>query len=126
MTLLLVLAGAAALVAAAIAVVALRNARRAQFVSAAGWTDAAGSEFSGLSESARCDLAFALGALDDARSQQLLERALDDPSEPVALAAAHALMRRGSRTRVDDYLAGHPGERTSRIATVLALLTPRS
>ena len=45
-----------------------------------GWTDAAGAEFGALAEPARCDMIFAVAALDDDRSLQLLEYALDDPS----------------------------------------------
>jgi hypothetical protein len=125
-TLLLVLVGVAVLVAAALATVGLRNSRRTQRACDADWTDGVGSEFSGLSEPARCDLVFALGALYGRRSQDLLERALDDPSEPVALAAAHALMRRGSLARVEAHLAARPGERANRLASTLALLTPQS
>jgi len=86
------------------------------------WTNEAGAEFSGLTESARCDLVFAVAALEDERSQRLLEHALDDPAEPVALAAAHALAGSGRRTLVERYLADHPGLRADRIAQALALL----
>lgn len=88
------------------------------------WTDAAGDEFSGLSEPARCDLIFAVAALDDERSQRLLEHALDDPSEAVSIAAAHALHSRGHSEFVQRYLADRPGERADRIAQTLALLAP--
>jgi hypothetical protein len=90
------------------------------------WTSAAGDDFSGLSESARCDLIFAVAALDDERSQRLLEHALDDPSEAVSIAAAHALHSRGCNAEVERYLADHPGERAVRIARTLALLSPES
>jgi HEAT repeat protein len=86
------------------------------------WTHGAGAEFAALSEPARCDMIFAVAALDDDRSSELLERALDDPSEAVALAAAHALAGRGSSPVVERYLASHPGERADRIAGTLALL----
>jgi hypothetical protein len=86
------------------------------------WTHEAGAEFGGLTESARCDLVFAVAALDDERSQQLLEHALSDPAEPVALAAAHALAGRGERAMVDAFLAAHPGLRADRIAQALSLL----
>jgi hypothetical protein len=86
------------------------------------WTSEAGSEFAGLPEPARCDLVFAVAALEDERSQQLLEHALDDPAEAVSLAAAHALTARGQRERVDQHLAGHPGARADRIAQALSLL----
>ncbi|MBV8491830.1 MAG: hypothetical protein JO199_14985 [Candidatus Eremiobacteraeota bacterium] len=91
-----------------------------------GWTNAAGDEFSGLSEPARCDLIFAVAALGDDRSMRLLEHALDDPAEAVSIAAAHALHRRGCNDVVDRYLAAHPGERSERIASTLALLAPES
>jgi hypothetical protein len=89
------------------------------------WTNEAGDEFAGLSESARCDLVFAVAALEDSRSQRLLEHALDDPAEPVALAAAHALVSSGRRAVVERYLADHPGLRADRIAQTLALLDSR-
>lgn len=87
-----------------------------------GWTSAAGEEFAGLNESARCDLVFAVGALDDERSQALLEHALGDPSEAVAVAAAHTLVGGGRGAVVEDFLSTHPGEHAARIAQVLELL----
>jgi HEAT repeat protein len=86
------------------------------------WTTQAGDEFAGLTESARCDLIFAVADLNDERSHQLLLHALDDPSDAVALAAAHALARRGSGETVNDYAQSHPGERAQRILQTLALL----
>jgi hypothetical protein len=86
------------------------------------WTNEAGEEFAGLSEAARCDLVFAVAALEDERSQHLLEYALNDPAEAVSLAAAHALAGHGRRTVVDTYLTSHPGARADRIAQALALL----
>jgi hypothetical protein len=86
------------------------------------WTTEAGAEFAGLTEPARCDLIFAVSGLQDERSQQLLVHALDDPSDAVALAAAHALVRRGDVPAVDDYVARHPGERSERLARTLELL----
>lgn len=86
------------------------------------WTTQAGDEFAGLSESARCDLIFAVSALNDDRSQRLLVHALDDPSDAVALAAAHALGRRGSTDTVTQYAQQHPGDRAQRIVQTLALL----
>jgi hypothetical protein len=86
------------------------------------WTNEAGAEFAGLSESARCDMIFAVAALDDERSQRLLEHALSDPAEPVALAAAHALTSQGRRGLVDSFLGEHPGARADRIAQALSLL----
>ncbi len=86
------------------------------------WTAQAGAEFAGLSESARCDLIFAVSDLQDDRSHQLLSHALDDPSDAVALAAAHALARRGSAAAVSEYAQRRPGERSERIVQTLALL----
>jgi hypothetical protein len=86
------------------------------------WTTQAGEEFAGLSESARCDLIFAVSDLSDERSEQLLRHALDDPSDAVALAAAHVLARRGRAEAVNEYAQCHPGERAERIVQTLALL----
>lgn len=86
------------------------------------WTREAGEEFAGLSEAARCDLIFAVADLHDERSRQLLVHALDDPSDAVALAAAHALVRRGESYAVDEYAGHHPGERSERLARTLELL----
>lgn len=87
------------------------------------WTKAAGEEFAGLSEAARCDLIFAVNDLRDERSQQLLVHALDDPSDAVALAAAHALAARGELASVESYAHVHPGERAQRILDTLTLLS---
>ncbi|MDQ2872199.1 MAG: hypothetical protein M3R35_03605 [Candidatus Eremiobacteraeota bacterium] len=89
---------------------------------ASDWTAQAGEEFAGLSEPARCDLIFAVAALDDARSHQLLVHALDDPSEAVALAAAHALARNGRGGDLDAYASAHPGARADTLVSTLALL----
>lgn len=86
------------------------------------WTNEAGAEFAGLSESARCDLIFAVADLRDERSQRLLSHALDDPSDAVALAAAHALARRGDSQALSEYAQRHPGERSERLARTLELL----
>jgi len=88
----------------------------------AGWTSEAGEEFATLSESARCDLIFAVADLQDERADGLLLHALDDPSEPVALAAAHVLERRGAADRVREHVNRYPGKRARRIAETLALL----
>jgi len=78
------------------------------------WTSQAGEEFAGLSESARCDLIFAVAHLDDDRSHQLLVHAMDDPSDAVATAAAHALAHRGSNELVPQYALSPPGARADR------------
>lgn len=88
----------------------------------ASWAQGAGEEFAELSEAARCDLIFAVAALDDEASSQLLERALDDSSESVALAAARALVNRGRAAIIEQYLAAHPGERTSSLRSLLEIL----
>jgi hypothetical protein len=93
-------------------------------VETAVWGEAAAAEFDALAEPARCDMIFAVSALDDQRSAQLLEHALDDTSETVALAAARALRERGRTDAVDEYLARHPGQRADRIAHTLSLLAP--
>lgn len=90
--------------------------------STTGWTTQAGEDFSGLSEAARCDLVFAVSDLRDERSQQLLVHALDDPSDAVALAAAHSLASRGAAGAVNAYAQAHPGQRAQRILDTLALL----
>ena len=89
-----------------------------------GFNTATAAEFDSLPEAGRCDMIFAVSALDDDRSAQLLEHALDDPSETVALAAARALKERGRSDAVDAHLARHPGERAERIAHTLSLLAP--
>ncbi len=86
------------------------------------WTSDAGDEFAGLPESSRCDLVFAVAALDDERSQRLLEHALNDPAEAVSLAAAHALASSGRAAVVEAFLAQHPGARADRLSKTLALL----
>lgn len=100
----------------------VRESHSASLSAPTGWTSAAGDEFAGLSESARCDMIFAVAALDDQASQNLLEHALADPAEAVAIAAAHALATHGRTDAVESFLAANPGERADRIAATLALL----
>jgi len=100
----------------------VRDPQRSTLSAQTGWTSAAGDEFAGLSESARCDMIFAVAALDDDASRGLLEHALADPAEPVAIAAAHALATHGRTVVVERFLAANPGERADRIAATLALL----
>jgi len=118
-TVALIVALAAALVVAA----RILSARWRDAVPIAGWTSAAGHEFEGLSDAERCDLIFAVAALGDEASVNLLERALDDPSEPVALAAARSLCALGRSATLQRYLAARPGERTRRIADAVELLS---
>jgi hypothetical protein len=100
----------------------VRAPEREPLVAQTGWSSTAGAEFGELSESARCDMVFAVAALDDDASQHLLEYALGDASEAVATAAAHALVTHGHAAVVERFLTGHPGERADRIAATLALL----
>lgn len=89
---------------------------------ATGWTAEAGSEFAGLSESARCDMVFAVADLDDERSRGLLVHALEDPSDAVALAAGHALISSGRADEVKAYVSRTPADRAQRMMETLALL----
>ena len=71
MTAAVVVVAAVVLVGVAVAVFALQARRkRAAPASAppAEWTHAAGHEFAGLSESARCELIFAIAAFDEVHS----------------------------------------------------------
>lgn len=86
------------------------------------WTHEAASEFAGLSEAARCDMIFAVAAIDDERSHRLLVHALDDPSDTVALAAAHALARAGRIDDVRSYARIHDGPRSVELMQLLSLL----
>ena len=61
----------------------VRTTERAPLAAQTGWSSASGIEFGELSESARCDMIFAVAALDDDASQHLLEHALGDPAEAV-------------------------------------------
>ncbi len=79
-------------------------------------------EFAALAESARCDLIFSMGAIDDEASRSLLLHALDDPSEAVALAAARAFARAGSIGEVRRYASERPGHRTHALLQTLAML----
>jgi hypothetical protein len=80
------------------------------------------AEFANLSDAERCDFIFAIATLDDPSSLRLLERALDDPCEAVALAAAHAMTTAGSTMPLERFFAANPGRRTDRIAASLELL----
>lgn len=86
------------------------------------WTSEAGAEFAGLTEAARCDLIFAVSAFDDERSHLLLAHALDDSSQTVALAAAHALARHGRIEVVRSYAQAHDGPRSAQLLQLLSLL----
>ena len=86
------------------------------------FTHEAASEFAGLNEAARCDMIFAVAAIDDERSRRLLIHALDDPSNTVALAAAHALARAGLIDEVRRYAQAHDGPRSDELMQLLSLL----
>lgn len=86
------------------------------------WSIDSGQTFASLSEAGRCDLIFAVAPLGDDRSKNLLVCALDDQSETVALAAAHALTSSGRADALEQFLQEHPGERASRISGTLSLL----
>jgi hypothetical protein len=108
----------------AVIIYALVRRRKSALRSGGGSKDTTASEFAALPEPARCDIVFAMAALEDDGSSQLLQLALDDPSETVTLAAARALAGRGLTSVVDTYFARHPGERTDRISRALAVLAP--
>jgi hypothetical protein len=109
-------------IALAIARRTTRKERPAPPQPAENWTQAAGDEFSALSEAERCDLIFAVAALDDERCQQLLVRALDDPSEAVALAAARSLARHGGSACLERYLAARCDERGRALRLLVEIL----
>lgn len=117
-----ILIGAYAFFAPARATAERANRESTALEATTGWTSDVGEEFAGLSEAARCDLIFEVAAFDDERSQQLLEHALNDPAEAVALAAAHALASSGRSSVLEAFLAQHPGARAQRLAQTLALL----
>jgi HEAT repeat protein len=79
-------------------------------------------QFGHLSNTERCEFIFAIATLDDLSSLGLLERALDDPCEAVALAAAHALTTAGRTAPVERFLSEHPGGRAESITASLELL----
>lgn len=86
------------------------------------WTHEAGGEFANLSDAERCDLVFAVAALDDEASRGLLARALDDPSEAVALAAARGLAHQGERETLERYLAACSHERARTLRLLVEIL----
>ena len=88
------------------------------------WGEREKTEFSQLPEAARCDLLFSIEERHDDRSAALLAYALTDPSEVVATAAAHALVARGDRRAVEEYLAICEDERKRSMARTLRALFP--
>jgi hypothetical protein len=79
-------------------------------------------DFTDLNEAERCDYVFALSALDDPASIELIRRAMDDPSDVVATAAARSLVLTGRRDEVDALLARRDDARSQRIAAALELM----
>jgi hypothetical protein len=79
-------------------------------------------DFAQLDEAERCDYVFALSALDDPVNASLLLRAMDDPSDVVAIAAARSLVLAGRRDEVDALLAQRKDARSIQIASALDLL----
>ena len=108
--------------AAAAVVVRRARARPEVVVCAPSWAQAAGDEFAALSDAERCDLIFALAALDDEDSRRLLVRALDDPSEAVALAAARGLARHGVSEPLERYLLECSNERARTLRLLVEIL----
>lgn len=80
------------------------------------------SPLAGLSEAERCEVIFAMAALDDDESREHLRAALNDPSETVALAAAHALANGGHIVTVNAYAQQNPGPRSQKLLDTIALL----
>jgi hypothetical protein len=80
------------------------------------------SPLAGLSEAERCEVVFAMAALGDDESREHLRAALNDPSETVALAAAHALANSGHITAVNVYAQQNPGPRSQKLLDTIALL----
>ena len=89
---------------------------------AENWLAPVGEDFAALSEAERCDLVFAVAALEDDKSEALLARALGDPSEGVALAAAHALARHGGLETLERHLAQCPSERARSLRLLVEIL----
>lgn len=86
------------------------------------WLAPVGEDFTALSEAERCDLIFAVAALEDDKSEALLAGALGDPSEGVALAAAHALARRGGLETLERHLAQCASERARSLRLLVEIL----
>ena len=81
------------------------------------------SALAGLSEAERCEVVFAMATLDDDESREHVRTALNDPSETVALAAAHALASSGHIAAVNAYAQANPGPRSQKLLDTIALLS---
>jgi HEAT repeat protein len=84
--------------------------------------DFVASQYSKLSAAQRVDFIFALAAVEDPSTVELLQRALDDSDEGVALAAARVLTGGGRSDELERFFATHRGERAARLARTLELL----
>ncbi|HEY2476894.1 MAG TPA: hypothetical protein VGI19_19085 [Candidatus Cybelea sp.] len=84
--------------------------------------DSISRQFDKLSEVQRVDFIFAIATLEDPSTTALLEHALDDPCEAVALAAARALTNAGCAPRLERFFAAHRNQRSARLAQALELL----
>lgn len=104
----------AAAIAAALWWFLRRRGRPAQTFDAPA---APADDFERMSAAERIDFVFALGALDDASALPMLERALGDSNEAVALAAARTLTGMDA-ARVESYFAGNPAARETIAAMV--------
>lgn len=105
--------------AAAIALVIYAFVRRPRPATAVA---SLSDDFADLNEAERCDYVFALSALDDPANAGLLRRAMDDPSDVVAIAAARSLVLAGRRDEVETMLARRDDARSRQIASALELL----
>jgi HEAT repeat protein len=85
--------------------------------------DFVASQYSKLSAAQRVDFIFAIAAVEDSSTVDLLQRALDDSDEAVALAAARALAGGGRNDELERFFATHRGERATRLARTLELLS---
>jgi hypothetical protein len=88
----------------------------------ANWLAPVGADSGTLSEAQRCDLIFAVATLEDDASEALLAHALEDPSEAVALAAAHALTRRRGLETLERHLGQCASERARALRLLVEIL----
>lgn len=84
--------------------------------------DPLGDRFAKLSDEQRVDFVFAIAALEESSSTPFLERALEDPCEAVALAAAVSLAKSGRAAQLDRYFGERPGERAERLRLLVEVL----
>jgi HEAT repeat protein len=84
--------------------------------------DFVASQYSKLSAAQRVDFIFAIAVVEDPPTIDLLQRALDDSDEAVALAAARALAGGGRNDELERFFTTHRDERAARLARTLELL----